>query len=363
MGNNRCIDAGRENCPCALAEAGSCLVCGRLSGGSCQNCGWQGTCIYTLYEQNGRRLIKGRQERLLSVEDIRVYSAGFRVFVLRADRGFCQKAQTAGAYVFAKAPSADRWYGMPVSVLKSEPDKGLLHLGICSCGPKSAGLLAETEQLCVRGVYYNALSGLSGLREDCRETVIFAKGIAIAPLRNFLDGGSRYAAKLPNPRLYVDLDKVGQDFFLDYFGDLPAEAVHIRQFAREGLWPDGAVWRDGTPCRDVEARTGGEAWMDGEIWPDGEAWPDGTSRKAGKDREVWTDSADCVDDEPCRDGQTVQNIFALTSPYYVRRIQKAFGTNVVRPTEGNMCCGEGVCGACTYVDEQGHLIRQCKAQV
>ena len=99
---------------------------------------------------------------------------------------------------------------------------------------------------------------------------------------------------------------------------------------RDSIWPDGAVWRDGTPCRDVEARTGGEAWTDREIWPAGEAWPAGTSRKAGKDRETWTDSADCADDEPCRGGQTVRNIFALTSPYYVRRIQKAFGPNVVR---------------------------------
>ncbi len=324
MGNNRCIDAGRENCPCVLAEAGCCLVCGRLSGRSCQDCGWQGTCIYTLYEQNGRRLIQGRQERLLPVEEVRVYGARFHVFVLRADRGFCQKAQTAGAYVFAKAPSADRWYGMPVSVLKSEPDEGLLHLGICSCGPKSANLLAEKEQLCVRGVYYNALSGLGHLRDDAEGTVIFAKGIAVAPLRNFLDGGGRYAAKLADLQMYMDLDKVGMDFFLDYFGDLPAEAVHIRQFAREGLWPDGAAWTNG------------------------EAWPD---------------SADCADDKPLRGWRSGRNIFALASPYYVHRIQKAFGPNVVRPTEGNMCCGEGVCGACTYVDEQGTLMRRCKAQV
>lgn len=307
MRNNRCIDAGRENCPCALAEAGSCLVCGRLSGGGCEDCSWQGTCIYTLYEQNGRRLVKGRQEQVLPIAAVRTYGENFRVFVLRADRGFCQKAQTAGAYVFVKAPSADPWYGMPVSVLKSEPDKGLLHLGICSCGPKSAGIFAETEQLCVRGVYYNALSGLSHLREHRTETVVFAKGIAVAPLRNFLDGGSRYTDKLAGLRLYVDLDKIGQDFFLDYFGDLPASAVEVRQFAWEGL------------CQLDEAEKT-------------------ALREAG-------------------------NIFALASPYYVRQIQQAFGSKVVRPTEGNMCCGEGVCGACTCSDEEGRTIRRCKEKV
>lgn len=302
-----CIDAGRENCPCALAEAGSCLVCGRLSGGGCEDCSWQGTCIYTLYEQNGRRLIKGRQERLLPIEEVRVYGEQFHVFVLRADRGFCQKAQTAGAYVFAKPESADSWYGMPISVLKAEPDKGLIHLGVCSCGPKSAGILRETEYLSVRGVYYNALSGLGHLRADGEKTVVFAKGIALAPLRNFLDGGSRYAARLSDLQLYVDLDKVGQDFFQDYFGDLPAKAVQIRQFLKEGLCPPEERER-------LERRPAG-------------------------------------------------NVFALTSPYYVRRIQHICGEEVVRPTEGNMCCGEGVCGACTCNDEEGRTLHRCKARL
>lgn len=307
MRNNRCIDAGRENCPCALAEAGSCLVCGRLSGGSCEDCSWQGTCIYTLYEQNGRRLIKGRQEQMLPIAEIRTYGENFRVFILQADRGFCQKAQTAGAYVFVKAPSADPWYAMPISVLKSEPDKGLLHLGVCSCGPKSAGIFTEMETLSVRGVYYNALSGLSHLHRNSAGTAVFAKGIAIAPLRNFLDGGSRYTDLLAGLRLYADLDKVGQDFFLDYFGDLPAGAVEIRQFAWEGLC-----------CLGEEEQA--------------------TLREDG-------------------------NIFALASPYYVSRIQQVFGSKVIRPTEGNLCCGEGVCGACTCNDEEGRTIRRCKAQV
>lgn len=308
---NNCIDAGREGCPCALAESGNCLVCGRLSGGSCEDCSWQGACIYTLYEQNERRLIKSRREQTLPVEEVRVYSESFYVFVLRADRGFCQKAQTAGAYVFVRPAAADQWYGMPVSVLKSEPDKGLIHLGICRCGPKSSGIFEEREQLSVRGVYYNALSGLSELKDNAEETVIFAKGIALAPLRNLLDGGSRYRRKLSHLHMYVDIDKVGMDFFLDYFGDLPAGAVQIRQFAREDL------------CGVDELRRLGRRAENG----------------------------------------AADNILVLASPYYVRRVQKTAGSKAVRPTEGSMCCGEGICGACTYSDEKGNTVRRCKLRV
>ena len=102
MKMNQCIDAGRPGCcPCELAEHGACLVCGKLRGETCQECSWQGVCIASLYEQNGRKLVKGRSEKLLPVREIRNYSDDFKVFILEADKGFCQKAQTAGVEIMA----------------------------------------------------------------------------------------------------------------------------------------------------------------------------------------------------------------------------------------------------------------------
>lgn len=308
---NRCIDAGREGCPCALAESGDCLVCSRLGGGSCDDCGWQGTCIYTLYEQNGRQLIQERQNRLLDIAEIRTYGPNFKVFVLEADKGFCQRAQTAGAFVFVKTKKDHDWFGAPISVLKSEPDRGRLHLAVCACGPKTSRILQEEETLSVRGVYYNALSGQSHMLTDPEETYLFAKGVAIAPLRNYLDGGSRYRRQIQNLHAYIDLEKTGMDFFLDYFGDLPADAIRIRDFAREGL------------CS--------------------------------------LEQLDYLESQVMARARI--NVMALTSPYYAAHVQRAVGKEktILRPTEGNMCCGEGICGACTEVDRQGHLIRRCKA--
>ena len=304
MKNNGCIDAGREGCPCALAEHGKCLVCGKLSGGSCEDCDWQGTCIYTLYQQNARKLIKARRDKVYDIIEVKKYSENFKVFVLKADKGFCQKAQTAGAYVFVRTPASEEWYGMPVSVLKAEPEKERLHLGVSSCGPKSGSLLAaEGGSLCVRGIYYNALSGMGGLDSDPEEALIYAKGIAMAPLRNFLDGGFRYGKWLKNMKLYVDIDKVGFDFFKDYFGDLPVESIHIKDFAADGLSGLEQLQRAESP-----------------------------------------------------------NVFSLTSPYYADKIEASAGKKIVRPTSGNMCCGEGVCGACTCDDETGKTIHRCKAR-
>lgn len=300
MKNKQCIDAGREGCPCALAEYGKCLICGRLSGGSCQDCSWQGTCIYTLFQQNGRQKIDVRRERRLAVHTVRRYSESFCVFLLEADRGFCQKAQTAGAYVFARAEGADPWYDMPVSVLKAEPEKGLIHLGVCGSGPKSGALLQAETAVVVRGIYYNGLCGLGSLDDRTCSASVFARGIAIAPLRNLLDGGGRYRRWLKNAQLYVDTEKVGMDFLRDYFGDLPAGSLHVRSFAEEG--------------------------------------------------------AGCGEAEVCG------NVFALTSPYYAEQIEEAAEHAVVRPNNANLCCGEGICGACTCDDKNGKTVHRCKAK-
>ena len=91
MKNNGCIDAGREGCPCALAEYGKCLVCSKLRGGSCEDCNWQGSCIYTLYQQNARKLVKARQDKTYEIAEIKQYGENFKVFVLKADKGFVRK--------------------------------------------------------------------------------------------------------------------------------------------------------------------------------------------------------------------------------------------------------------------------------
>ena len=48
------------------------------------------------------------------------------------------------------------------------------------------------------------------------------------------------------------------------------------------------------------------------------------------------------------------------SPYYADQIEAAADGGVVRPNSGNLCCGEGVCGACAYDDEAGKTVHRCK---
>ena len=103
-------------------------------------------------------------------------------------------------------------------------------------------------------------------------------------------------------RIYADLDKVGYDFFYDYFGDLPAESVEIRSFAEDCM---------------------GEA----------------------RDESGAFENA---------------NVLALTSPYYADLIQKRRSKKWCGPPMPISLCGEGTCGACTCTDENGKTVHRCK---
>lgn len=289
-----CIDAGREGCPCALGLAGKCIVCSKINGGDCNDCNWSGSCIYTLFEQNNRKLIRERKENHFEIYDIVPYVKGFQVMVIKANYGFCQRAQEPGSFVFARSENGEQWEDMPVSILKSEPEKGLIHLGINDKGVKSQNLIGSNKCVVVRGVYYNGLSGFNTL-DNSKPAVLYAKGIAIAPLRNIIDNRN-----LQMVVKYIDPEGVGDDFIKEYFGDLSTDGLEFMDFAK-GL----------------------------EFNP----------------------------------GLSHGNVIALTSPYYVKIIRDMVEGNLVTPNFANMCCGEGICGACAYDDKNGKTIHRCKSQI
>lgn len=301
MKKNDCVDLGSESCPCVLAESGGCLVCEKLSGGTCNDCNWQGTCVYTLYSQNEKNIIKARHDKLFKIAETKEYSESLKVFKIDVGKGFCQKALAPGSYVFIRRKEDEPCFSLPISVLRAEEDTGILHLAICKVGPKSNRVFNAEEEIFVRGVYSGGLKGQLKCGEDATRTKIFAKGIAIAPLRNILDSREKNKMICGETVYYIDIAKITFDFLYDYFGDIAVCNLNIIDFENEGI--------------DTFKKIGSEA----------------------------------------------EKVYAFTSPYYCDVLEK-ISSNVVRPALGNFCCGEGICGACTHNDEKGNVIRSCKVK-
>ncbi|MBQ4649618.1 MAG: hypothetical protein IJB73_02830 [Firmicutes bacterium] len=56
-------------------------------------------------------------------------------------------------------------------------------------------------------------------------------------------------------------------------------------------------------------------------------------------------------------------IMFLASPYYTEKIlqmRPERKSDIIIPNHANICCGVGICGACSYTDEDGVTVRRCK---
>lgn len=54
------------------------------------------------------------------------------------------------------------------------------------------------------------------------------------------------------------------------------------------------------------------------------------------------------------------NLLLMASPYYVDLLAQTGTENFIYPNHSNMCCGRGVCGACSHTDKEGVTVRACK---
>ena len=332
----KCVDLGSEYCPCQLALTGDCLVCGQLRESVC-DCQWSGSCPYTVLMQNGGKVSARRREVRGELVQRKEYGEGITVLVLRVGRGFAQKLSLPGSFVFLRrvyeeernhstAETGDFvYYNTPISVMRADEAAGTIHLAIRREGPKSKLLLncvspiddVKEESYWVRGPYYSGLLGTEALRSaqvKGKRILFLTKGIGAAPALltmdrlMTMDGAEAAASKI---RWLADDKKIDRTLIEDY------------------------------------ARMIG-----GTIQPEYMVLTDSPGRGKRELREAL--------------GEKEYDVAVICgSPYFVEhmscQVRNRFPeVQLVVSNNATMCCGEGICGACTEVTEDGRVIRRCK---
>ena len=136
------------------------------------------------------------------------------------------------------------------------------------------------------------------LREGEPLTVI-AKGTAIAPFINMRENMRESFQQGAQAKLLVDDDKLTEDFLADYLADCSWEKVSLAEDEDKIL-----------------------AAIDEAI-----------------------------------------QVMLLTSPYYTERflgMRPERKNDIITANHANMCCGAGICGACSYTDKDGVTVRRCR---
>lgn len=303
-----CVDRGSDRCPCILMESGQCYSCEMVSKGVC-SCreNWKGTCPYTEYLQQNKKISPKLKERTFIICQIKSFSPTLSVITLKVPMAYGMKCKELGAFLMIKWKD---WF-LPISVLSVEMDyeekQGYLSLAVNASGPKTIGVLKQAvigESMTVKGPFFSGILNKEKFKGNALSIVI-AKGMAVMPLINIKEkiGKNLLSFKL-------DKSKLPEEFLEHYLSDVDYDLVDFSE----------------------------------EIYDVAE----GVREDYGY----------------CYSGETVRpNLFLMVSPYFeekLLRLTSFDSKSIITPNHSNLCCGEGVCGSCAYVDRDGKVVKACK---
>ena len=301
-----CVDRGTDKCPCILMEVGQCYTCSMIREGKC-NCpaDWQGVCPYTEYQQAGGKIINQRTLQSFIVVDSKAFSDNLKVVVLETPLGFALKCKKTGTFLMVEQEG----FKVPLSVLRSDlkGDRGYIHLAFYVTGPKTTALDVRSEKgesWNITGPFYNGLTNSEAFDQQ-NLSLVLGKGIAVMPLINQREKLWGNLAEM-----YIDTEKLPQAFLSEYMGDVEYKVADLADNLQQTIENLDKAYNY---CLST------------------------TEKKP--------------------------NIFLMVSPYYVNSIleKSHFPMDcIIFPNHSNMCCGEGVCGACSFTDKEGITVRGCK---
>lgn len=305
----KCIDMNSPYCPCLLADTNHCTFCGMLRGEGVCDCDWSGTCI--LYEKFWRDKAKKKSAVCRAEEETRALSQrqiGDKTYLVEFSVGeeLARGLQALGSFVFLRRTSDPAFGFFPVGVMKA--DGQTISVAIETIGAKSSRfILNRDEKIIVRGPYRNGVLGgpwienLSG-----GKVALLAGGIGQAPalpILKTLAGHKNKVLAIAAP------GKVGKIFIEEECAKLGVELYKAR-FLRE----DGFERLEKLFAGDLDLLVS--------------AGPD--AQHSG-----------------------------------VIRMMSARGVDLPMAATNNavMCCGEGICGSCERLTQDGKCVKMCKTQI
>lgn len=301
-----CIDCGTENCPCSLAVNNHCITCTRLQGKDYCDCHWPGVCIYNEFLQNGKRIANKRDCFEANIDYKLRFPGELYVLCLNVGKGFALKCSVPGSFVFLQPDKTSDFYSTPISILTADINNGLIYLAIKNVGLKTKLLCEKEGTVLIRGVYKNGILGLAPFLSrikhgDNEKLMIITKGIGFAPAVNLIN----FCWDKCPVDMVVDKDKICSELIHDFLNPAMTESLSLVSLS-------SSVSMDFLKERIEKGH--------------------------------------------------YTTVAVLASEYYQSEIKKVLpeGVHFMSSNNTSLCCGEGICGACSFGDQYGKVYKACK---
>lgn len=180
-----CIDAGTEYCPCKLAEHGQCLICSQCQGKMFCDClNWKGVCIYQELYNNSNKAKDGRKTYKCIVTNVINYSNKLIMIKFKAPHKLVLDLVKPGSYIFIRTDEIN-YFDIPISIMNSDMESDIITIAIEIRGIKTNKLLdiKVNDNIVIRGPYWNGVFGLKNILDQKNgKALILARGIGLAPM-------------------------------------------------------------------------------------------------------------------------------------------------------------------------------------
>jgi NAD(P)H-flavin reductase len=311
----KCSNYATDTCPCVLAESGHCIVCSMCRGEDFCDC--QNTvsfCIMQELKNNGGKAKDQHHIMKCTVLYEKIYDDTVKLLRLSVPDGRAKEFQRIGAFVFVRAKE-NTFYDVPISVLYKDFDTDSVELMIKLQGVKTECFrdLNKGDTVFLRGPYLNGIQGLRALVSvHDKDALVICRGIGLFPSLHAIS-----ELKKNNNRIKIYLDS----------GDMNKSLLHAAKDLFELEIEELSIYDD-----------------KGEISP-----------------LVYKIIDDAVKND-------TGIIHLGMSNYLIKRL-----VDYVEKTDGDMqlscinnshmCCGEGICGACTVNTDSRQIVHLCKEQM
>ncbi len=306
-----CIDAGTEYCPCSLAETGDCILCSQLQGKNFCDCtNWKGVCIFQEYDWNNNKAKTLRKVSLAKIINKEILNEDLVCFTLLCKHKLVQELSTPGSFIFVRDPKTNTYFDSPISIMETILEDNLVKIVIELKGikTKKLNLLAENESMAIKGPYWNGVLGLKNL-DKCKDgiSLLISRGIGMAPMISVMR--KLYAS---GNKIVVLLDKANyKDIFIKKYLEMyNADIIECNILSNGNLSNDAK-----NIIKQYENK--------------------------------------------------VNLIYCSVTDILISKILEFANddANFACCNNAKMCCGEGVCGACS-VRYAGHNVKKmCKVQI
>lgn len=236
-----CIDAGTEYCPCHLAESGECILCSQLQGSHFCDClNWNGVCIYQEFYNNGNKAKEQRKAYSCKVSEKVLCQDDVLLIKFEAPHKLAIDLARPGSFVFIRS-GENVYFDVPISILDSNIDTNIISIMIEIRGVKSKQLLniESGGEITIRGPYWNGVFGLKNIRKQKNnEVLVIARGIGMAPMLPVI---KKLAQNDNNVTVIVDKQPFNDVYVSEWLDNLNIVPQEMNLIEKGKLSPEAKV--------------------------------------------------------------------------------------------------------------------------